>query len=292
VNCTGVMAAALYSLKIKNTFIEVDADDDTSSNFSFDDDEGLRRQVTEPAPSTTPLFGSMARPKYLSECIHTADHEEVLEGSTASSDEQDLKALKHSESAGSTASSDDHTKATEPFQPECEPDFGPFPGQMARQVTEELCWNTWSEKPWQFDTEYACISPCFGQAIPQQYSFEPFVDSSAVGAFLVGEEIEGNVFEQPRTTCKKHDDANRKANNGRRRKRESLIDMAARKQKQQSKKEKQASQQQRRQAPSTHASAGNQRLSSKPQPAKYCHSCGASCHPEYKFCRFCGAAVP
>mmetsp|Transcript_107118 Transcript_107118/g.169260 ORF Transcript_107118/g.169260 Transcript_107118/m.169260 type:complete len:219 (+) Transcript_107118:75-731(+) len=90
------MAAALYHVKVKNTFLEVDADDDTLSSLS-DEEEYFKRQVTEPAPSTTPLLG-IPRSKFF-EGIYCSEN---FEGSTTSSDH------------------------AEPFQPECEPELVPY----------------------------------------------------------------------------------------------------------------------------------------------------------------------
>jgi hypothetical protein len=274
--------AALYNLKVKNTFIEIDDNDDTSSSLSFFDEEegggGIRRQVSEPAPSTTPLFAT-----YKTMPNPVLDF--FLEGSTTS---------KGPELSGilSPSSSERDIQINEPFQPEseCEPDLGHFPNEMIREVTEEFCWST----SWQSDMEYACMNPLLGQAVPEPYQGEPLMHSYAAAALIGNEEVEENVPVQEYTASKKKrdTDAFAKANNGRRRKRESLIDQAARKQKLHSRQAKQASQQQRRQAASSaHSNVGAKKDGSKSQVARFCHRCGGNCQTHFKFCRFCGAEV-
>jgi hypothetical protein len=195
-------------------------------------------------------------------------------------------------------------KLFEPFQPECEPDFncfqyeedpmtddelGYFPEDvMARQVTEEMCWNKWNDNSaWQSDMEYACL-PLLSQAVPEPYPREPLMHSFAAAAPVSNEEVDEECTTSKR---KPRSDAHDKAMNGRRRKRESLIDQAARKQKLQ---QQRAKQQQRRQASSSaHANAATQREVSRPQSqlARFCHQCGGTCQTDYKFCRFCGAQI-
>jgi hypothetical protein len=230
------------------------------------------------------------------EGMQTKDNEEALEGSTTSED--DLKADQKGLMSRSTTSSS---------QPECEPDFnctpdmeesltdeefGYYPDSMARQVTEEMCWNNWADDAhpaWQSDMEYACLSrPLLSQAVPEPYPREPMMHSFAPAVGRT-EEVEEECTQSKR---KPRSDAHDKAMNGRRRKRESLIDQAARKQKLQ---QQRAKQQQRRQAGSSaHSNVATQREVSRPQPqqlARFCHKCGGTCQTDYKFCRFCGAHV-
>mmetsp|Transcript_58179 Transcript_58179/g.92483 ORF Transcript_58179/g.92483 Transcript_58179/m.92483 type:complete len:228 (+) Transcript_58179:54-737(+) len=114
------MAAQSYNIKVKNTFLEVDVDDDSLSDvLSLDEAEIPRRQITEPMPSITRLLDIPKQkiiPEYAS--AHSTDYCETLE---------DLSL------EGSTASSEHDLN-----QPDCELGSADYGNDMGRQVPE-LC---------------------------------------------------------------------------------------------------------------------------------------------------------
>lgn len=266
------MAAHLYNaMQIKNTFLEFNLDDGDLSDLN-DDDECPKRQVTEPTPSTIRLLDIAKKEKALeSVCADSTDYDKT-EDSTASS-EHDL-------------------------QPECEPDFSCDGNEMARLVTEELCYNVWESKVWEPDVELACLSPLLGHTDGRPYIVESNAQTISAAAFVgYGETQEDRRLDRYTSKQKGTDsDAANKTKSERRRKRESLIDIAARKQKQdlrqakqQAKRQSQQQQQQRDERSVTNK--WSQGDAAKSKLAKICSQCGGECQMDYKFCRFCGRAV-
>jgi hypothetical protein len=254
------MAEQLYTVKVKNTFLEVE--DDITYDLSFDEDEGLTRQVTEPVPPTTRLldihlpFDIPKRKTFVdSASSHNTDYSEALEESTASSEHE--------------------PKATEPFQPECEPELTYDGNEMVRQVTEEICWNIWSDKQWE-----PGVGHCAG---------DPYVHTIAVDGLLDCAEISAN---RSTSQQKQNDSARANMKTQRRHKRESLIDVAARKQKQELRKAKQQAKRQSQQpAPETQQSHVVRGDVPKSNLTKFCRQCGGKVQQDFRFCRFCGVAV-
>jgi hypothetical protein len=279
--------AGLYTLKVKNTFLEVnDSVDDSDDGFDEEEGGGMRRQLTEPAPSTTPLFATYKSVASLKVSENTQTMNRLISASTTLSDD-DLKVSELSMGLeGSTSSSD--VEISEHSQPECEPEFENFRDGIARQVTEEF----WGDQSLQSDVEYACMIPLLSQAVLEPYQYEPLVHSFAFAgnaATLGNGEVDEKVPANVHSVSKKKRDSNM-ANNGKRPQRESLIDQAARKQK--LRQTKQASKHQGRQAASpAHSNMETQRDASRSLVAKFCHRCGCACQGNFNFCRFCGAEL-
>lgn len=274
------MAAELYSaMQVKNTFLEFNLDDSELSDLNIDDDEGPKRQVTEPTPSTIRL-------------LDFAKQQTVEENTSTHSTDYD-------KTEDSTASSEHDPAAVEPFQPECEPDFSYDGTEMDRQVTEELCFNVWESKVWEPDVEVACLSPHLGHMMTGPYLVESHAPTLTAAALFDHREFQDN---QPIDRCTSKQtgtdsDATNKAKIARRRKRESLIDIAARKQKQDLRQAKQQAKRQAKQQRNDQSMTNarhnkwGQGDAATSKLAKVCPQCGGECQMDYKFCRFCGSAV-
>jgi hypothetical protein len=194
----------------------------------------------------------------------------------------------------STASSDHDSKAMEPFQPECEPELT-YPGcepeltydgdEMVRQVTEEVCWNIWSDQRWEPDREQSCISS--SHAVAGHCAAAPYRHTIVVDGFL--EQAETSA-DRSTSQQKRNQSASANVKTQRRHKRESLIDIAARTQKQEQRKAKQQAKRQSQQpVPETRQSASVRGDVPKANLAKVCRQCGGKVQQDYIFCRFCGA---
>jgi hypothetical protein len=268
------MADQTYNLKVKNTFLEVDVDDDVLDHLSLDEDEFKKRQLTEPVPPTTRLLDIHLPPNI----PKSTDYSDNLEESTTSSEHD--------------------PEATEPFQPESEPEFTDNGNEMVRQVTEELCWNVWSDTRWEPDVE--CISPSSPyRGAASQYDLEPSHHTLSAGVSLGHGETSENV-QAHRSSSRQQgkDSASSSTKTPRRHKQpESLIDAAARKQKQELRKAKQqakhASQEQFGRQPASNAQQSKcvRGDTSKAKLGKSCHQCGGKVHMDWIFCRFCGVAL-
>jgi hypothetical protein len=211
------------------------------------------------------------------------DGSRTSESTTSSEGNPEL--AKHSGSLeASTASSEHDAENSEHSQPECEPDFEISRSEIARQVTEEVCWSTWSDNSWH------------GQAVLESY---PMHSLAVVAAPLGNEQVEGNVSAQLYSVSKEERDSYaRNMANYYRREHESLIDQAARKQNLHSRRSTQEAQyqeaqyQRRQAASSTHSNMGTRKHASRTHVAKFCPSCGGVCQADFKFCRFCGSKLP
>jgi hypothetical protein len=276
------MPDQLYNIKVKNTFLEVDADDDILNDLSLDDDEFRQRQVTEPVPATNRLLDiqmplDIPKTKLFveSSTLHNTDYLDK-----------------------SSTSSEHDPKVTEPFQPECEPELTYDGSEMPRQMTEELYWNDWSDEQRELDMEQSCMSPYLSHALSGQFAVDPDVYTRTAIAPFGHEGSPGNLSGDRCTSQQKGEDpAPNKTKTQRRRKRESLIDVAARTQKQESRKtkqhEKQLLQEQLGLQPASSTVQGKQGRSvvSKAKLPACCPQCGGKVQTGYNFCRFCGVAI-
>mmetsp|Transcript_90333 Transcript_90333/g.141052 ORF Transcript_90333/g.141052 Transcript_90333/m.141052 type:complete len:292 (-) Transcript_90333:440-1315(-) len=286
--------AVVCNFDFTDTSIHVEADQHKFATqvASFGEDAVVSRLVSEASPSIDPS-SSVSR-EQISEKISTNDDVEILEDYTASS-EHILKVLEYSGSFHrSSASSNHDVEIVEPFQPECEPDFGSSAGGMIREDTDELCWNPWCEMPLPSTMESNCVSLLLEQALPESYSSAPSMQYFAAPAFLGNELIEENLSAQEHNASQKNRYSGRcDSVSGRRHKRGgSLIDRAGKKQGLTSTQPKLASDKRSHQAASAPHSnlAIDGSASRKQHIVRFCHQCGASCK-SCKFCMFCGAAV-
>jgi hypothetical protein len=269
-----------FNIKVKNTFLEFDADDDNLDDLRLDDDEGPQRQVTEPVPATNRLLEDIHMP------VDIPKTKLFVESST----------LHNTDYADeSTTSSEHDPKVTEPFQPECEPELTYDGGEMPRQMTEELYWNDWSDER---DMGQPCLSPYLSQTLAGQFAVDPDVYARTANAPLGQEVSSGNLSGDRRISQQKGEDSARdKTKTQGRRKCESLIDVAARKQKQELRKAKQQEKHQMREqfglqaASSTLQGKQGRGVASKANLTACCPQCGGKVHKDYLFCRFCGHAL-
>lgn len=283
------MASQLYNIKIKNTFVEVDVDEDSFSDINFDEDDGAKRQVSEPSPSTSGLFD-------IPRLSNSRKANSFLENATALSIDFS-EAIDESTLEESTASSEHDSKASEPFQPECEPELTYCGNGMVRQateeLTEELCLNVWSGMQWEPDIEQSCLSPHLSHTVTGQCILDPYLHAMPAAALMgLGTAAEHESYDRSTSKRMGNDSgAHSKSKTAQRRKRESLIDIAARRQKQESRRTKQQQKKQGSQEQLGQTASHTQGDMPKAKLVKSCPQCGAQCQVDYKFCRFCGAAV-
>jgi|Transcript_85742 hypothetical protein len=252
------MAAKLYNLVVKNTFLEVD-EDDARSDLSLDEEP--KRQVTDPTPSITRLLDIDEPDK---------DNRQQFFDNTSTYSTEYSETLDESTTEDSSTSSEHDLKLSVCLHPEGELDLAYCANRMDRQPDVE---HSSKRKVHSIPTD-ALLGHCV------------FGDSGVSERRPVVRLVAKEKVHEP--------DAIVKVKVARRRKRDSLIDIAARKQRLELTQTAELSQQQRSHQPVANALPSQRTrgdASESKSPANVCHECGKKSQAEFKFCRFCGAAV-
>lgn len=282
------MPVPRFMLKVKNTFIEAGKNEDDSSSDINDEDFEPRRQITEPAPPTLPLFESS-----IDEQIKVSPRKMPLET---------IKSIGDFKSLDIDVAENGH-KTCEPFEPEWEPDFQQSYVGAEWPLSGTTYWSNWNDQPWEQDNSLTAdqsslswqnAAPSMGYGMqpltyPSSIMFAPMDANGGQGRRDRYDQVSANL-----ESSNKSKQSNERM--ARRRRRESLIDVAARRQRNQA---NQAAKQQNRQAKK------NPVASSTPAPAeetvgamtkgtapKFCSQCGDRFESHFKFCKICGVAVP
>lgn len=267
-----------YSLKAKNTFLEININNDSEDDLDLEN-EFTKRQVTDPPPPSSNII---------------------------------VMSKKNDKDVDCSDGTSDLPKVSELVEPELEPDLQPYAqAGMVRQVTEEH-WCSWNQRQWEPDMEQSCVNTRIQNSVSKRRSWADETDDiyelerkpeekvaialspaldmpmatnsvapsaahMSVQAIAASALLGCSFGHEQQTNTQRLEDA--KLKSGRRRKRESLIDQAAR----------QLQKEERKQQVRENGRARPQTM--KTRVPMFCHQCGASCQPQFKFCRFCGVAT-
>jgi hypothetical protein len=278
------MAVSPLNMRVKNTFL--DFDDDSLSDLSIDEEDCPRRQITEPTPSIkrlleVPVF-NVPKHKMTFENVsaHSTDYSETPEDSESSRTDTLTESI---------ASSEHDLKVTEPYHGECGLRLEHCGNSM---VMDGRNWSDWSDELCDTDEEQFYQDAC------SRYIDEPQVHTIAAAArFGHCDAPQKKAVDRFANKQKEiGSDASTKAKPVRRRKRESLIDVAARKNKDESSQTTELHLSQQRFGPATSNALPSSSSLRNPSNSdfnqtKSCLKCGCQFQLDFKFCRFCGAAI-